>query len=42
MPSVLATKGNSGREKVVGALEEYFAVKGHESGSDLVKARFHV
>ncbi len=42
MPSVLASKGNSGREKVVRALEEYFAVKGHESGSDLVKARFQI
>lgn len=39
MPSILASKGYTGREKVVAALENYFAVNGHETASALVKAR---
>lgn len=42
MSSVLESKGNSGREKVVRAMEESFAQKGHDSGSDLVKALFQI
>lgn len=42
MPSVLASKGHAGREKVVSAFEHYFASGGHEDGSGLAKARLQV
>lgn len=39
MPSVLASKGYVGREKVVAAFEKYFAAKGQQKGSPLTKVR---
>lgn len=38
----LAPKGCEGRARVVTAFLEYFSKRGHESGSDLVKARLKV
>lgn len=38
-PSILAPKGYAGRERIVRAFQEYFAKRGHESGSELIKAR---
>jgi cytochrome P450 len=38
-PSILAPKGYAGRESIVRGFQKYFAAGGHESGSELIKAR---
>ena len=40
MPSVLASKGYRGRQRVAKALETYFNADGHQTSSILLKARF--
>jgi cytochrome P450 len=42
LPSLTARKGHLGRERMAKAFTEYFAKKGHESASVLVKNRFKV
>lgn len=42
LPSLTARKGHLGRERLAKAFTEYFAKKGHESGSLLVRNRFKV
>lgn len=42
LPSLTARKGHLGRERMAKAFTEYFAKRGHESASVLVKNRFKV
>ncbi|KAI9755372.1 MAG: Serine/threonine-protein phosphatase pp1 [Chaenotheca gracillima] len=40
MPRLTARKGFAGRAKVMNAFRDYFAEKGHEGGSQLIKNRY--
>jgi cytochrome P450 len=42
VPSIIARKGNRGREKLFAAFRKYYAANGHLNASPLVKGRFHV
>jgi cytochrome P450 len=40
LPSIIAREAYAGREGIVKGFKEYFSAKGHESGSQLIKARW--